>query len=95
MGNDEDDFPQFGDSLADPSFVVQVFYGFWQSYSTKRTYVWEEEYDTRDAPNRWVRRKMEQENAKTTEQLRKKRSQAVQGEFSFLLEISFKIQLSF
>ena len=58
-----------------------MFYGFWQSYATKRTYVWEEEYDTRDAPNRWVRRKMEQENAKTTEQLRKKRSQAVQGPF--------------
>ena len=48
MGNDEDDFPQFGDAETDPQFVVQVFYGFWQSYSTKRTYVWEEEYDTRE-----------------------------------------------
>ena len=60
MNNDEDDFPQFGDSFTDASFVVQVFYGFWQSYATKRTYVWEEEYDTREAPSRWVRRKMEQ-----------------------------------
>ena len=48
MGNDEDDFPQFGDGETDPQFVVQVFYGFWQSYATKRTYVWEEEYDTRE-----------------------------------------------
>ena len=54
--------------------------------------MWEEEYDTRDAPNRWVRRKMEQENAKTTEQLRKKRSQAVQG--LFLFEVSFKVNFS-
>jgi len=84
MNNDEDDFPQFGDSFTDASFVVQVFYGFWQSYATKRTYVWEEEYDTREAPSRWVRRKMEQENAKTTEQLRKKRSQAVQALVDFV-----------
>ena len=48
MGNDEDDYPQFGDAETDPDFVVKTFYGFWQSYSTKRSYVWEEEYDTRD-----------------------------------------------
>ena len=69
MNADEEDYPQFGKSDTDPNFVVKEFYGFWQSYFTKRTYVWKEEYDTRDAPNRWVRRKMEQENSKTTEQV--------------------------
>ena len=70
MNADEEDYPQFGNSNTDPNFVVKEFYGFWQSYFTKRTYVWKEEYDTRDAPNRWVRRKMEQENSKTTEQVK-------------------------
>ena len=68
MNADESDYPQFGDANTDPIEVVQGFYGFWQSYSTKRSYVWKEEYDTREAPNRWVRRKMEQENNKVTEQ---------------------------
>jgi len=84
MNADEDDYPQFGDSKTDPVFVVQVFYGYWQSYSTKKTYVWEEEYDTRDAPNRWVRRKMEQENNKVTDQHRKDRSKSVQALVDFV-----------
>ena len=43
------------------------------------SYVWEEEWDTREAPNRWVRRKMEQENVKKTEQARKERSREIQA----------------
>jgi len=84
MNADEEDYPQFGNSDTDPNFVVKEFYGFWQSYFTKRTYVWKEEYDTRDAPNRWVRRKMEQENSKTTEQARKERSKSVQALVDFV-----------
>lgn len=41
--------------------------------------MWEEEWDTREAPSRWVRRKMEQENEKKTAQARKERSREIQA----------------
>ena len=87
MNADESDYPQFGASDTDPNFVVKEFYGFWQSYFTKRTYVWKEEYDTRDAPNRWVRRKMEQENSKTTEQVQRSRVQTPHSAIVFTVKI--------
>jgi ATPase subunit of ABC transporter with duplicated ATPase domains len=43
------------------------------------SYVWEEDYDTRQAPSRWVRRKMEQENSIKTLKARKERSQEIQA----------------
>jgi len=65
MDASEEDYPQFGDSTADIEFIASDFYGFWQSFLTRKSYVWEEDWDTREAPNRFVRRKMEQENTKT------------------------------
>jgi len=79
MDASEEDYPKFGNSETDVDYVVHQFYGFWQSFYTKKSYVWEEEWDTREAPNRWVRRKMEQENAKKTEQARKERSKEIQA----------------
>ena len=79
MDASEEDYPKFGNSNSDVEYVVHQFYGFWQSFYTKKSYVWEEEWDTREAPNRWVRRKMEQENAKKTEQARKERSKEIQA----------------
>lgn len=79
MDADEEDYPQFGDADTDVEFVVSSFYGFWTAFATKKSYVWEEDYDTREAPNRWVKRKMEQENNKKTEQTRKERSKEVQA----------------
>jgi len=79
MNADDEDYPQFGDADTDVEWIVSVFYGFWSSFATKKSYVWEEEWDTREAPNRWVKRKMEQENNKKTEQARKERSKEVQA----------------
>ena len=57
--------------------VVGTFYGFWESYCTKKSYVWAEKYDTREAPNRQVRRLMEQDNRKLREKARKERNEQV------------------
>ena len=47
MNADDEDYPQFGDSETDVEWVVSEFYGFWSSFATKKSYVWEEEWDTR------------------------------------------------
>merc|ERR1711957_46812 len=79
MNAEEEDYPKFGNANTDVEFVVHEFYGFWQSFMTRKSYVWEEDYDTRQAPSRWVKRKMEQENSKKTEAARKERSQIIQA----------------
>lgn len=57
--------------------VVKQFYSFWQTYFTAKSYVWVEKYDTREGPNRQVRRIMEQENKKLREKARKERNEEV------------------
>ena len=49
MNADDEDYPQFGDAETDVEWVVSVFYGFWSSFATKKSYVWEEEWDTRQS----------------------------------------------
>ena len=53
------------------------FYGYWESYYTSRSYVWAEKYDTREAPNRQIRRLMEQDNKKLREKAKKERNEEV------------------
>ena len=43
---------------------VLKFYEDWDNFTTYKTFAWIEDYDTRDAENRWVRREMEKENKK-------------------------------
>ena len=57
--------------------VVGAFYACWESYCTAKSYVWVEEHDTRQAPNRFVRRAMEQENKKLRDKARKERNEEV------------------
>jgi len=57
--------------------VVGPFYAFWESYCTAKSYVWEEQHDTRQAPNRLVRRAMEAENKKLRDKARKERNEEV------------------
>ncbi len=69
--------PTFGDTTSDYDEVVGPFYGYWSSYCTARSYVWVEKYDTREAPNRQIRRLMEQDNKKLREKARKERNEEV------------------
>ena len=43
-------------------------------YTTIRSYSWLDTYDTRQGENRWVKRKMEQENKKIRDEKRKERT---------------------
>jgi DnaJ family protein A protein 5 len=57
--------------------LVKPFYDYWENYFTAKSYVWVEKYDTRDAPDRRVRRIMEAENKKLRDAARKERNEEV------------------
>ncbi|VDK44947.1 unnamed protein product [Anisakis simplex] len=70
-------YPSFGDSKSSYEEVVGPFYGFWQSYSTARSFAWLDKYDIRSAPNRFVVRAMEKENKKLRDAGKKERNEEV------------------
>ncbi|GFR53083.1 hypothetical protein Agub_g15791, partial [Astrephomene gubernaculifera] len=56
-------FPPFGTSQSDAP-AVNSFYAHWSCYTTCRTFAWADIYNPAAAPNRQVRRRMEEENRK-------------------------------
>ncbi|XP_061732475.1 dnaJ homolog subfamily C member 21 [Nerophis ophidion] len=82
--DDEEEFPPFGDSQSDYDTVVHVFYGYWQSFCTRKNFAWKEEYDTRQGSNRWQKRAMEKENKKTRDKARKERNELVRQLVAFV-----------
>lgn len=84
---DEDsDFevPTFGKCADDYEEVGAAFYAYWSGYSTPRSYSWLDKYDTRQGDNRWVKRKMEQENKKLRDKARKERNETVRNLVTFV-----------
>lgn len=71
-----DDVPKFGTSSS-PFENVKLFYDYWQSYCTYKTFVWCEKYDTRQALNRRMARAMEKENKKVRDGARKERNEEI------------------
>ncbi|KAK5851961.1 hypothetical protein PBY51_023472 [Eleginops maclovinus] len=90
--DDEEDFPPFGDSESDYDTVVHVFYGYWQSFCTRKNFAWKEEYDTRQASNRWEKRAMEKDNKKTREKSRKERNELVRQLVAFVRKRDRRVQ---
>lgn len=72
--------------------VVHMFYGFWQSFCTRKNFAWKEEYDTRQASNRWEKRAMEKENKKTREKARKERNELVRQLVAFVRKRDRRVQ---
>ncbi|GIM08082.1 hypothetical protein Vretimale_12093, partial [Volvox reticuliferus] len=63
-------FPGFGTSLSDTA-TVNAFYSHWLNFTTCRNFAWADLYNPAAAPNRQVRRRMEEENAKARRAARK------------------------
>lgn len=86
MEEQDDDFevPTFGKSTDEYESVGAAFYSYWAGYSTPRTFSWLDKYDTRQAENRWMRRKMEQENKTVREAARKERNTVVRNLVAFV-----------
>lgn len=79
-------------SLISISQVVHMFYGYWQSFCTRKNFAWKEEYDTRQASNRWEKRAMEKENKKTREKARKERNELVRQLVAFVRKRDRRVQ---
>ncbi|XP_075899830.1 dnaJ homolog subfamily C member 21 isoform X2 [Nelusetta ayraudi] len=90
--DDDEAFPTFGDSQSDYDTVVHIFYGYWQSFCTRKNFAWKEEYDTRQASNRWEKRAMEKENKKTREKSRKERNELVRQLVAFVRKRDRRVQ---
>ncbi|XP_077354336.1 dnaJ homolog subfamily C member 21 isoform X2 [Festucalex cinctus] len=90
--DDDEEFPPFGDSNSDYDTVVHIFYGYWQSFCTRKNFAWKEEYDTRQASNRWEKRAMEKENKKTRDKARKERNELVRQLVAFMRKRDRRVQ---
>ncbi|KAG7269830.1 hypothetical protein CRUP_032353 [Coryphaenoides rupestris] len=89
---EEEGFPSFGDSQSDYDTVVHLFYGYWQSFCTRKNFAWKEDYDTRQASNRWEKRAMEKENKKTREKARKERGELVRQLVAYVRKRDRRVQ---
>ncbi|CAB3368296.1 Hypothetical predicted protein [Cloeon dipterum] len=89
----EFEIPGFGTSTSDYEEVVHAFYGFWQSFSTKKSYAWMDEYDTRQAENRRVVRAMEKENKKARDKARKARNEQIRALVAFVRKRDKRLEL--
>lgn len=69
-----------------------MFYGYWQSFCTHKNFAWKEEYDTRQASNRWEKRAMEKENKKTRDKARKERNELVRQLVAFVRKRDRRVQ---
>jgi DnaJ homolog subfamily A member 5 len=70
-----------------PHNEVIAFYNFWSDWSSTLTFAWEDTYDTREAPNRWVRRKGEDENRKSRKEGKKKYNDTVRALVKYVKRI--------
>lgn len=59
---DVPDYPTFGHKDDQYDDVVKKFYAAWSSFSTVKGFAWKDKYKLSEAPDRWYRRRMEQEN---------------------------------
>ncbi|XP_031556654.1 LOW QUALITY PROTEIN: dnaJ homolog subfamily C member 21-like [Actinia tenebrosa] len=94
---DADEFllevPEFGQSDSDYEEVVQEFYGFWQSYCTKKSFTWCEKYDIREAPNRRTMRLMEKENKKIRDAMKRDRNEEIRALVAFVKKRDKRVKL--
>lgn len=73
-----DEVPKFGNSKSSFEDVVN-FYGFWESYSTKKTYVWLFTHDISEIRDRRILKHVDKEHKKIQQKARKERNEEVRS----------------
>ncbi|XP_052255931.1 dnaJ homolog subfamily C member 21-like isoform X2 [Dreissena polymorpha] len=82
----------FGNSQSIFEEVVKPFYDHWESYCTAKSYVWKDKYDTREAPDRRVRRLMEAENKKLRDAAKKERNEEIRALAKYVKKRDKRVQ---
>lgn len=93
--DEEDEFdqiPKFGNSTSDYETVVGPFYGFWQSYSTKKSYSWLCQHNINEIRDRRILREIEKETKKLAQKARKDRNEEVRALVSFVRKRDKRVQ---
>ncbi|KAK3698513.1 hypothetical protein QZH41_004022 [Actinostola sp. cb2023] len=85
--------PKFGESDSDYEGCIELFYAYWQSYCTKKTYSWCNKYDILQAPNRRTLRVMEKENKKIRDAMKKERNDEVRVLVGFVKKRDKRVKL--
>lgn len=86
------EIPNFGKSSSLFEEVVRPFYSYWQGYCTKKSYVWLNVYDIKEAPNRKVARLMEKENKKVRDKAKKERNEEIRALVAFVKKRDKRVQ---
>lgn len=81
---DEVEYPTFGHKDDDYGDVVRSFYAAWSGFSTFKSFAWEDRYRTSEAPDRFIRRRMEQENMHLRKDARQEFNDAVRSLVAFV-----------
>lgn len=81
---DNPEYPTFGHKDDDYPDVVKKFYAAWSGFSTVKSYSWCDRWRLSEAPDRFIRRRMEQENAKCRKDGRDEFNEAVRTLVQFV-----------
>lgn len=84
QGADDPSYPPFGHKDDDYDNVVKPFYAQWNSFATRKTFAWKDEYKMSDAPDRRYRRAMEKENKRLREEGIREFNEAVRSLVMFV-----------
>lgn len=84
QSGDEVEYPTFGHKDDDYGDVVKSFYAAWSGFSTLKSFSWEDRYRTSEAPDRFVRRRMEQENLRLRKDAKQEFNDAVRSLVAFV-----------
>jgi DnaJ family protein A protein 5 len=85
-------YPIFGDSSTNSKDVLR-FYSFWSNFVTVLSFSWEDQYDSRDAPNRDTRRAIDKENKKFRDKARKEYNDLVEQVYFIIGELQKEIEI--
>ena len=83
--------PPFGNDLSDWG-DVKAFFDYWSNFCTVREFGWKEPYNLASAPNRKVRRLMEEENKKVKKQAKKEFNDLVRDLAAFAKKRDRRVQ---
>ena len=81
---DTREYPSFGHKDDGYNDVVKGFYAVWTSFSTVKTFSWKDKYRLSEAPDRWYRRRMEQENNRLRQEAKREFNDAVRSLVAFV-----------
>lgn len=78
------EYPTFGHKDNGYDDVVKKFYSSWASFSTVKSFSWKDKHRLSEAPDRWYRRRMEQENKRFRQEGIREFNDAVRSLVAFI-----------